>query len=227
MTEASAAESQQKRAYEHIRKGIIYADYKPGERLSMKGLGETLELGRTPVREALVRLQQEGLVHTVPQSGTYVSLINLRLAESARFVRENLEKQVVVECCSRLDEHAYRAIDDVIQEQISAAERTDEIGFFVNDNLFHCLLFQVAGRSEVWNWLDSLSVSLDRIRWLSACTEGLKWQTVLDQHLAICDAIVNRDPGEARYIMSLHLHKVLGDKRTIINRFPEYFEEGA
>lgn len=93
--------SLQDQSYHTIRRKIVYLDYKPGEKLGVKQLCGDLDMGRTPVREALVRLAQEGLVRTVPQSGTYVSPINLTLAESACYIREHLEKQVIVECCAR------------------------------------------------------------------------------------------------------------------------------
>lgn len=93
--------SLQDQSYHTIRRKIVYLDYKPGEKLGVKQLCDDLDMGRTPVREALVRLAQEGLVRTVPQSGTYVSPINLTLAESACYIREHLEKQVIVECCAR------------------------------------------------------------------------------------------------------------------------------
>ena len=87
-------------AYDKIREDIIFCRLAPGQKLSARILEETLGLGRTPVREALVRLGQEGMVFTVPQSGTYVSKIDLQSAENARYVRENLERSVAVECCA-------------------------------------------------------------------------------------------------------------------------------
>ena len=61
-----SGESLQLRAYETLREGILYATYAPGDRLQVKDLCLDLDMGRTPVRESLVRLRQEGLVETVP-----------------------------------------------------------------------------------------------------------------------------------------------------------------
>ena len=103
--------SLQDQSYHTIRRKIVYLDYKPGEKLGVKQLCDDLDMGRTPVREALVRLAQEGLVRTVPQSGTYVSPINLTLAESACYIREHLEKQVIVECCARATSAGVEQLD--------------------------------------------------------------------------------------------------------------------
>lgn len=71
--------SLQSQAYQAIRKQIIYADLEPGRKISEKALEEHLAIGRTPIREALIQLRQQELVYTIPQSGTYVSKINLVL----------------------------------------------------------------------------------------------------------------------------------------------------
>lgn len=221
----SEVTSQQDKAYARIRDGIISARYKPGDRLSMRGLTEELNIGRTPVREALVRLAQEQLVQTVPQSGTYVSLIDLDAAENARFVRESLETEVAGECSARIDRRGSVMMDEIMRKQEDADARRDSLALFQNDNLFHRLMFIIAGRGEVWNWLEAMAVNLDRFRWLSILTEGLDWHDILDQHYQLCDAIVNHRPNEAHYLASVHLHKMLADEKRVMERYPNYFRE--
>lgn len=146
--------SLQDQSYHTIRRKIVYLDYKPGEKLGVKQLCDDLDMGRTPVREALVRLAQEGLVRTVPQSGTYVSPINLTLAESACYIREHLEKQVIVECCARATSAGIEQLDRAIVLQEKAMAEEDRIGFFLSDNLMHRMIFSIACRSTVWSWLE-------------------------------------------------------------------------
>ena len=124
--------SLQDQSYHTIRRKIVYLDYKPGEKLGVKQLCDDLDMGRTPVREALVRLAQEGLVRTVPQSGTYVSPINLTLAESACYIREHLEKQVIVECCARATSAGIEQLDRAIVLQEKAMAEGDRIGFLAS-----------------------------------------------------------------------------------------------
>lgn len=221
----SEVTSQQDQAYARIRDGIVSARYKPGGRLSMRSLTEELSIGRTPVREALVRLAQEQLVQTIPQSGTYVSLIDLDAAENARFVRESLETEIAGECSARIDRRGFVMMDEIMRKQEDAASRRDSLALFQNDSLFHRLLFIIAGRGEVWNWLEAMAVNLDRFRWLSILTEGLDWRDILDQHYQLCDAIVNHRPNEARYLASVHLHKMLADEKRVMERYPNYFRE--
>ena len=84
------SENLQIQAYQAIRNQIIYSELPPGSKISEKNLEDYLKIGRTPIREALIKLRQENLVYTIPQSGTYISQIDLEKASNARFVREML-----------------------------------------------------------------------------------------------------------------------------------------
>ena len=195
--------SLQDQSYHTIRRKIVYLDYKPGEKLGVKQLCDDLDMGRTPVREALVRLAQEGLVRTVPQSGTYVSPINLTLAESACYIREHLEKQV-------------------LQEKAMAEE--DRIGFFLSDNLMHHMIFSIACRSTVWSWLEETNADLERFRWLRAATQVLDNQDIVNEHKQIRRAIAGRDPIEASFLVSKHLHMMFRNQTEVLDQYPKYFE---
>ena len=177
--------SLQDQSYHTIRRKIVYLDYKPGEKLGVKQLCDDLDMGRTPVREALVRLAQEGLVRTVPQSGTYVSPINLTLAESACYIREHLEKQVIVECCARATSAGIEQLDRAIALQEKAMAEEDRIGFFLSDNLMHHMIF-----------------SIKQIR----------------------RAIAGRDPIEASFLVSKHLHMMFRNQTEVLDQYPKYFE---
>ena len=196
--------SLQDQSYHTIRRKIVYLDYKPGEKLGVKQLCDDLDMGRTPVREALVRLAQEGLVRTVPQSGTYVSPINLTLAESACYIREHLEKQVIVECCARATSAGVEQLDRAIALQEKAMAEGDRIGFFLSDNLMHRMIFSIACRSTVWSWLEETNADLERFRWLRAATQTLDNQEIVNEHKQIRRAIAGRDPIEASFLVSKH-----------------------
>lgn len=93
-------QSLQDQAYNALRSKIIYAELRPGTRLSAIGLEKETGIGRTPIRESFVRLREQELVETRPKSGTYVSKISMERAENACFLREKLERSVLIKCCS-------------------------------------------------------------------------------------------------------------------------------
>ncbi|WP_077302595.1 GntR family transcriptional regulator [Virgibacillus pantothenticus] len=217
--------SLQSQAYIAIRKGIIYSDLKPGKKLSVKELEEELKIGRTPIRESLVRLLQQGLIYTIPQSGTYVSKIDLNSAHNSRFVREHLERQIMMECCAKITPKSKKLLEKIIEQQEKAVSNKNRREFFIADNSFHEACFEIAGRYEIWKWLDDSNTHLERFRWLRVMTEDLKWGTIMNQHYQLFDAICNKDPEEANFLTSLHLHMMLNEQEIILNNFPDYFKE--
>lgn len=221
---AGQSESLQDQAYEMIRERIIFAEYTPGTKLGIKELCENLDLGRTPVRESFLRLQQEDLVETRPQSGTYVSKINMRYAEAARLARECLESEVIVECCAKADAAGIARIDAIIDEQAEALAADDKRRFFEKDNEMHREFYEIAGRPVIWQWLNLTNTHFERYRWLSANTLGVDPETVIGQHRQMRRAIAALDTNYASYLVRDHLQKSRHDGQKIVAAFPEYFE---
>ena len=83
------------RVFVQLRSDILYARLRPGEALSENSLAASLNISRTPVREAIQRLAREGLVQVLPQRGSYVALLSLRRIRDALFVREAVETEIV------------------------------------------------------------------------------------------------------------------------------------
>lgn len=210
------------RAYDEIRRKIIYAELAPGTRLSAVGLEKETGIGRTPIREAFVRLREQELVETRPKSGTYVSKINMVRAENACFLRSVVERRVAVRCCS-----VARPSDLDRMRRITWQGRRlgagDERAFFENDNLFHEQLYRIAGRSMVWDWLNTVNTHLERYRWLRVLSTNLDWGLIRGQHERLLAAIENRDTDEADYLTSAHLHLMPEEQGPVIAAHPDYF----
>ncbi len=221
---AEQTESLQDQAYEMIRKRIIFAEYAPGTKLGIKELCENLDLGRTPVRESFLRLQQEDLVETVPQSGTYVSKINMRYAEAARLARECLESEAIIECCAKAKASDIARIEEIIEEQEDALAANDTRTFFEKDNAMHREFYQIADRPIIWQWLNLTNTHFERFRWLSANTLGIDPKTVIGQHREMCRAISEGDTNFASFLVHDHLQKSRYDAEKILAAYPEYFE---
>ena len=211
-------------AYQRIRERIIYCRLTPGQKISARQLEDQLELGRTPIRESLVRLGEQGLVYTVPQSGTYVSKINLAAAENARFVREHLEQTVCMECCARATETDLQRLEALISQQEAASATEEAAAFFRCDNAFHEQLFHIAGRGDVWAWINTGNTHLERFRWLRTQVQGLDWGGIINQHRKLLGALAAHAVEEAAYIASEHLHLMVHEQEAVVAAFPAYFE---
>ena len=175
-------QSLQDQAYNALRSKIIYAELKPGTRLSAIGLEKETGIGRTPIRESFVRLREQELVETRPKSGTYVSKISMERAENACFLREKLERSVLIKCCSAATSEQKHRLEQILAESESLDHRETR-RFFDLDNLFHETCFVIAGRHMLWDWMKSINTHFERYNWLRVAGSGLgadSWTTSSD-----------------------------------------------
>ncbi|USI66520.1 MULTISPECIES: GntR family transcriptional regulator [Lactococcus] len=213
----------QSQAYKLILGKILRNEYTPGQKISQKNIERDLLLGRTPVREALVRLQRDGLVYTVPQSGTFVTKIDLDAVKSARFVRESLERRIVVEASKVKDNLLLNQAHDAILLQEKYTKNKEYNKFFEADEDFHKTFYLLTDNAKVWTWLQTINIQLNRFRWLRLKVEDLPWNLLIEQHKEILDAIEKHDTGRAEIAASHHLDLVLLEEKEVITAYQDYF----
>ena len=181
------------RAYEEILKKIVFTDFKPGEKISEKKIEATLGIGRTPVREALLQLRQEGLIKVIPQSGTYVSKINLKVVLDARFIRASVERRIMREAASQsLTSNQLNYLNQIIDRQLQSQKADDFPDFFKYDDQFHQFFYLVTDHELVWNWLKKINVPFNRFRYLRLKVANLSWEGLIHEHQAILAATKNK-----------------------------------
>lgn len=210
-------------AYITVLKQIINTTYIPGQKISEKELINELNIGRTPVREALLRLRQEGLIEAIPQSGTYITKIDLKVADSARFIRESIETRVIKEAAATKDEFAIAKLNTIIAYQKFFSQKKQFEKFFSEDEAFHREFYQMTGHQQVWGWLQTINMQLNRFRMLRLKVEELPWDSLIKEHMNILNAVKKHEPEEARRLIANHLHLMLDEEDTLIHTFPDYF----
>ena len=216
-------QSLQDQAYNALRSKIIYAELKPGTRLSAIGLEKETGIGRTPIRESFVRLREQELVETRPKSGTYVSKISMERAENACFLREKLERSVLIKCCSAASPEQKQRIEQILAESESL-DHSETRRFFDLDNLFHETCFEIAGRHMLWDWMKSINTHFERYNWLRMVSQDLDWEPIRRQHRRILEAIKGGDTDTASYLAETHLHLMPEEQGPVIALHPDYFE---
>ena len=184
--------------YEALRRMIVQLELKPGHALSEKATAEQFKVSRTPVREAVLRLAEHGLVTVAPQFGTFVAAIDPDEVRQAHFMRAHLEVAVALRLCGT------RGIDlqparDLVAAQRAIAPTNDFARFTLLDDGMHAWLFEAAGMSKVWGAIHSRKAHLDRVRFLQVPEPG-KVIDVTEQHAGILSAIAagERRTTEAR-----------------------------
>ena len=127
-------------AYHTVRSRIITMELKPGDPLNDRELAEELGISRTPMREALILLNNAHMVAIKPQSGTHVAPIDLHLMELEQFSRYTLEKEILTRMCGRLtpeQEAGYRQLIEAYRVLEASPEEPDrEMRLLELDNAF-------------------------------------------------------------------------------------------
>lgn len=213
----------QTQAYERIKEQIMKAELKPGEKISKNALVKTLGIGDTPVREAILRLQKEGLLEIIPQSGTYVSYIDLQKVSEARFVRETLEISIMNEVIDLITTEQLQQLEQMIKIQQIYFESKNIEQYFQLDEEFHRFFYHIANKKHIWEWLQMLNVALNRYRFLRLEVKELSWKNILEEHKHILSLIKKKDKAQLSIAVAAHIHKVNDDSTAVIKMFPDYF----
>lgn len=214
----------QDEAYVAIQKKIMHIELKPGERIIKKELEQALGIGATPVREAILRLRREGLLSVLPQSGTFVSRINLEEVYQARFVRENIEKLVIAEAIPKTTTEQLSELRKIISLQEVYLNSNDYDSFFNLDEKFHKLFYVIAHKEFVWNWLQIVNLQFNRFRYLRLEVADLDWKQIFNDHSALIEAVAKKQITQAAEITGQHLHMVDADVKVAQKIYPDYFE---
>ena len=194
--------------YELLRSDIVLGVLPPLEAIRESELSERLGVSRTPVREALLRLANLGLVDIYPQSGTRVSPIRLEKVRAAQLIREAVEVEVVKRACASISDQQLADLKHLIEDQSVAAGRGDTRRLFELDEEFHRAIHAAAGLQAVADELEDVKVHLNRLRYVS-----VNWprggDKITGEHEAILAALTKRDAAAAAAAMTTHLRAVL------------------
>jgi DNA-binding GntR family transcriptional regulator len=209
--------------YQTLKDKILNLELEPGTRISEKEVAENLEVSRTPIRESFLKLSQEQLLEIYPQSGTFVSRIDLDHVEEARFVRENIERAVVkLACESFSDEDAFHLETNIgMQELCAGKENYPKL--FELDEEFHKRLFFGCGKKRTWHMIQQMNNHFNRLRMLRLST-NLNWDIIISQHKQILDLVKNKEADQAEEAIKQHLRLVVIEKDVLKERYENFFK---
>lgn len=206
--------------HDRLRHLIVTLELQPGQPLVEKQLCETFGVSRTPLREAILRLAEHGMVTVAPQHGTFVSVISPRAVRLAHFLRESLELPVI----RRLAAQPVRRLDragEILLEQKILVARGDQAGFILLDDQFHQALFDIAGLPEIWDVIHSKKGHLDRVRFLQGSMRGSTLP--LAQHETLLEAIDRGAVDETERLLREHLGGSLDFLERHLRERPDLF----
>jgi DNA-binding GntR family transcriptional regulator len=208
---------------DQLRDAIVALRLAPGAPLVEKELTEAFGVSRTPVREALIRLAEEGLVDIRPQSGTFVARIPLASIPEAVIIRQALEGTTVALAAEAVAGGAECSLlDEAIARQEAFAALGDMEAFHGADEAFHEAFAALAGHPGLWRVTRSAKLQIDRCRRLTLPAPG-RMLHVIAEHRIIRDAVQAGDAPAARAAMQAHLQAVLPDAAAIAEDHPDFF----
>ncbi|MGH6762684.1 MAG: GntR family transcriptional regulator [Phyllobacterium sp.] len=208
--------------YRDLHKAIVSMELLPGTALNEKTFIERFGVSRTPVREALIRLVEDGLVDIFPQSGTFVARIPVDLIPEAVVIRQALEGATVERAAAKATAADADQLDEILAQQKFYAQRQNMSAFHEADDAFHEAIAEIAGHPGIWQYLKPVKVQIDRARRMTLPALG-RMNQVQDEHKIIRDAIASHDIAAAQAAMKHHLSAVLPDIDELRKTNPDFF----
>jgi DNA-binding GntR family transcriptional regulator len=208
--------------FDMLRERIIALELLPGAPLSRLELMEEFGTSVTPIRDALLRLAEEGLVEIYPQHATMVSRIDLAHASQTQFLRRSIELQVAATLVRVADDATFESLRATLAQHRAALNDLTE--FKRLDMRFHEAMYEAAGVPDLWALVRSRSGHIDRLRALHLPIAG-KAKAILRDHGRILDALEARDPQAAQRAVHEHLSGTLTQVAAIAKRHPDYVRQ--
>lgn len=211
-------------AYRLLLENIIHLHLPPGTFITEQELADVLRASRTPIREALIQLANDGFVEITSQRGTRISLIDAEHVEDNRYMRMCLEQKVAKLACENMSEEWLIRLQSLYDMQGLAFRLHDSKRFLELDEEFHQNIFASCGKGRLWEVIHKISGHLIRARVLNINSSyPSEWERVLEQHGEIMAAFKRRDSDAASAAAETHLSSSGWDVESLRERFAEYF----
>ncbi len=207
-----------------LRGQIITGHLAPRAMLSEQDIAAGFGISRTPVREAMIKLSEEGLVEIFPQYGSFVAPIKLRDVYDSQFAREALECAAVEKAIDWLDAARERELKSVIARQRGLQRPQQRESFFRADEDLHMLILRIAGHGNAWHFIEGAKGQMDRVRHF-AISIARKQPAILAEHEAVVDRLLARDRVGAVDAMRTHLRAILRTIEMLRNERSDYFAD--
>lgn len=187
-----------------LRKAILTGELKPGERLMEIHLANKLGVSRTPIREAIRKLELEGLVIMIPRRGAEVAQITEKSLKDVLEVRRALDALCVELACDRISAEEQEQLKKACDEFVRATETKDATIIAKADVAFHDIIVQATGNQRLIQLINNLSEQMYRYRF-EYIKDEIRHDSLIEEHKIIYESIVKRDKKKAADTAKLHI----------------------
>ena len=198
-----------------LREAILKGDLKPGERLMELQLASKLGVSRTPIREAIRMLEQEGLAVTTPRKGAEVAKMTLKDMEDVLEIRDALDELAVRIACQKISDEQLRELEDM-KERFEKSTQTGNVKKIAEaDVTFHDVIYEATGNPKLVTLLNNLREQVYRYR-VEYIKDPKNYPTLIAEHEAILESLKNRDVKNAVEAMHVHVANQAEAVKTVI-----------
>ncbi|PKM94826.1 MAG: GntR family transcriptional regulator [Firmicutes bacterium HGW-Firmicutes-1] len=187
-----------------LREAILKGELVPGERLMEKTLSDRMGVSRTPIREAIRKLELEGLVLMVPRKGAEVAKITEKDITDLLEVRATLEALAARLACERMSEESIEKLIGLKNEFARAAKKKDVELIIKKDIEFHDAIFAATGNEKLIQIVSNLREQIYRFR-VKYIQQMPDYQVLVNEHEEIVDSIINHNKQKAEEIVIRHI----------------------
>lgn len=187
-----------------LRQAILKGELAPGERLMEISLAERLGVSRTPIREAIRKLELEGLVLMIPRKGAEVARISEKSLRDVLEVRRSLEELAIELACQRMTEEEIAELEGVQEDFRKAVVNGDAMKIAETDEIYHDVIYKGTNNDRLVSILNNLREQMYRYR-LEYIKDEDKRQILLIEHDNILRAVKLRRVEEAKEAMREHI----------------------
>ena len=198
-----------------LRDAILKGELEPGERLMEIQLAERLGVSRTPIREAIRKLELEGLVLMIPRKGAEVAKISEKSLRDVLEVRRSLEELAAELACQRMDAEALKDLEDAQKAFIQAVKSGETMTMAEADEHFHDVIYMGTGNTRLVQILNNLREQMYRYR-VEYLKDERNYPTLMREHSEIVEGLMTKDKGRVTEAMHKHVkNQVVAVKEMI------------
>ncbi len=213
--------------YDTLKQEILDLRLKPGQLISENEICERFSVSRTPVRDALRLLQEQGFVTAVPYKGVFITLLSLSNIKQLLYMRIAVESMVIRDFIKIKTPLLMEDINHLIRKQEAIIQEPDFVPeqFYRLDAQMHGIWFEATHKQKLWEILQEQQLHYTRFRMLDFVTET-NFPRIIGEHKTIFSLIKQGKTEELEHALKDHLYFSMKRMRKIIEvDYKEYFEE--
>ena len=190
-----------------LREAILNGHFEPGEKLDQDLIAEELGTSRTPVREALKRLESEGFIKVRPHYGAFIAEVSRQDIREIYEIRKLLESEVVRQVTPVIPEPVLDELERSLAETQALFDAGDSAKHFESDVFFHETIISFSENHLLKEMLDGLTNRISMVRRFAQLQPGYHMTESFKEHRAILQAMRQRDPEQVAELMRNHLEQ--------------------